>query len=132
MVKYNKETQQVEINDNYKGRLMSSRIMSVSILILGALKLYLADWSNPREMDYVFCVIVAVFLYLAYKNLFVNTAIEKIDKYNIKYVKLPKAMATKATIRLNNGKSRDVFGLKQITDKDKFKKIFSDAKIKVV
>ncbi|MTG98522.1 MULTISPECIES: hypothetical protein [Myroides] len=132
MIKYNKETKQLEIRDNYKGRLKSSRIMSVIILILGIVKLFLADWNKPREMDYVFCLIVALFVYLVYKNLFVNTAIDTIDKYNIKYVKMPKALATKATIKLNNGKSRDVFGLKQVSDRETFRKLLTDAKIRVI
>lgn len=132
MISYNKETKQLEINDNYKGRLQSSRIMSSLILIMAALKLYLANWNQPREMDYVFCIIAAVFAYLCFKSFFKNTAIDKIDKTSIKFVKMPRLLATKATIKLTNGKSRDVFGLKTQASKDSFKKVLSDAKIQVI
>lgn len=132
MIKFNKETQQLEIMDNYKGRLMSSRIMSASILILGSVRLYTANWQQPNEMDYVFCIVVAMFLYVTVKNFLLNTAISEIDKHNIKYVKMPKGLATKAVVRLNNRKSRDVYGLKTVEAKNKFRKVLSDAKIKVV
>ncbi|MDM1364322.1 hypothetical protein HX017_05060 [Myroides marinus] len=132
MIKFNKETQQLEINDNYKGRLTSSRIMSTSILVLGAVRLYTANWQMPNEMDYVFCIVVATFLYITVKNFLINTSIDKIDKHNIKYVKMPKGLATKAVVRLNNRKVREVYGLKTVEAKNAFRKVLSDAKIKVV
>lgn len=132
MIKFNKETQQLEINDNYKGRLTSSRIMSSSILVLGAVRLYTANWQQPNEMDYVFCIVVAMFLYIVVKNFLVSSYISNIDKHNIKYVKMPKGLATKAVIKLNNRKTRDVFNLKTIEAKNAFRKVLTDAKIKVV
>ena len=72
MIKFNKETKQLEINDNYKGRLTSSRVMSISILILGSVRLYTANWQQPNEMDYVFCIVVAMFLYIVVKNFLVK------------------------------------------------------------
>jgi hypothetical protein len=62
MISYNKSTNQIEINDNYKRRLMSSRLMSVLILVMSTLRLYMTDWSNLQEMDYIFCIITVVFL----------------------------------------------------------------------
>ncbi|MCC9043974.1 hypothetical protein LNQ81_14960 [Myroides sp. M-43] len=132
MIKFNKEIQQLEISDNYKGRLSSSRIMALAILVLGAVRLYTANWQQPNEMDYVFCIIVAMFLYISVKNFLIKTSIEKIDKYNIKYVKMPKGLATKAVVKLNNRKTRDIFGLKTADAKNKFRKVLTDAKIKVL
>ncbi len=132
MITFNNQTKQVEIQDNYKNRLQSSRIMSVAILVLSIGKLSIIDYQNIKELDYLFFVITAVFLYLSYKNLFVNTSVHTIDKFQIKYVKMPRAMGTKAIIRLNNGKNREVYGLKNPTTKATFKKLFTDAKIRVI
>ncbi|MGL4582946.1 MAG: hypothetical protein ACRCVU_08195 [Flavobacterium sp.] len=132
MIKFNKETKQLEINDNYKGRLTSSRVMSISILILGSVRLYTANWQQPNEMDYVFCIVVAMFLYIVVKNFLVNTSISNIDKHDIKYVKMPKGLATKAVVKLNNRKTRDIYGLKSVDAKNAFRKVLVDAKIKVL
>ncbi|MEK6509387.1 hypothetical protein [Myroides sp. C4067] len=132
MIKFNKETKKLEITDNQKGRLTSSRIMSSAILILGAARLYTANWQQPKEMDYVFCIIVATFLYITVKNFLIQTAVDSIDKYDIKYVKMPKALGTKAVIKLNNRKTRDVFGLKTPDAKNAFRKVLNDAKIKMI
>ena len=132
LIRYNKETKEIEITDNYKGRLLSSRIMSVIILILAGIKLSMVDWQSPSELDLVFILIAAVFLYLVYKNWFLNTDISKIERYDIKYIKMPKAMATKATIKLNNRKSRDVYGIRSPKEKEALRKLASDAKIKVI
>lgn len=131
MISFNKDTKQLEINDNYKGRLTSSRIMSAFILVMGIVRLTTANWNTPKEMDYVFTGIVAYFLYVTVKNFLLKTADNKIDKTAIKYVKLPKGLATKAVIKLNNKKSRDVFGLKTAEQRTAFKKVLTDAKIKV-
>jgi len=45
---------------------------------------------------------------------------------------MPKGLATKAVVRLNNRKVRDVYGLKTVEAKNAFRKVLSDAKIKVV
>ncbi|WP_121966578.1 hypothetical protein [Myroides sp. N17-2] len=132
MIKFNKETKQLEINDNYKGRLTSSRVMSISILILGSVRLYTANWQQPNEMDYVFCIVVAMFLYIVVKNFLVSTSISNIDKHDIKYVKMPKGLATKAVVKLNNRKTRDIYGLKSVDAKNAFRKVLVDAKIKVL
>lgn len=132
MIKFNKETKQLEINDNYKGRLTSSRVMSISILILGSVRLYTANWQQPNEMDYVFCIVVAMFLYIVVKNFLVSTSISNIDKHDIKYVKMPKGLATKAVVKLNNRKTRDIYGLKSVDAKNAFRKVLIDAKIKVL
>lgn len=132
MISYNKSTNQIEINDNYKRRLMSSRLMSVLILVMSTLRLYMADWSNLQEMDYIFCIITVVFLYLNYKNFLVRIAIDKIEKSDIKYIKIPKSLATKTIIKLINGKNREVFGYKGVEERKKLKKIASEAKIKVI
>lgn len=132
MIKFNKETKQLEINDNYKGRLTSSRVMSISILILGSVRLYTANWQQPNEMDYVFCIVVAMFLYIVVKNFLVSTSISNIDKHDIKYVKMPKGLATKAVVKLNNRKTRDIYGLKSVDAKNTFRKVLVDAKIKVL
>ncbi|WP_243832701.1 hypothetical protein [Myroides indicus] len=92
----------------------------------------MADWSNLHEMDYLFCVITAVFLYLNYKNFLVKTATDKIEKSNIEYIKIPKTLATKTIIKLNNGKNREVFGYKGIKEREKLQKIASEAAIKVI
>lgn len=132
MIKFNKETKQLEINDNYKGRLTSSRVMSISILILGSVRLYTANWQQPNEMDYVFCIVVAMFLYVVVKNFLISTDISIIDKHNIKYVKMPKGLATKAVVKLNNRKTRDIYNLKSVDAKTAFRKVLVDAKIKVL
>lgn len=131
MISFNKDSKQIEINDNYKGRLTSSRIMSTFILVLGIVRLTTANWDTPKEMDYVFTGIVALFLYLTVKNFLLKIADSKIDKTAIKYVKLPKGLATKAVIKLNNRKTRDVYGLKTPEQRAAFRKVFKDAKIKV-
>ena len=102
MISFNNQTKQLEINDNYKARLQSSRIMSAAILVLSIGRISILDYQNLRELDYLFFIIVAVFTYLVYKNFFVLTSLATIDKFEIKYVKMPKAMATKAVIKLNN------------------------------
>lgn len=132
MIKFNKETKQLEIQDNYKGRLMSSRIMSASILILGSARLFTANWQQPTEMDYVFCIVVAMFLYITVKNFLLSTAISEIDKHNIKYVKMPKGFATKAVVKMNNRKVREIYDLKTVEAKNAFRKVLTDAKIKVI
>ncbi len=131
MITFNKETNQLIIEDNYKGRLQSARIMSVFIFIMSVLKLLLVDWKSPKEMDYVFCVIAVLFVYLAYKNLFKKTAINTIDKTAIKFVKMPKGLATKAEIYLNNGKVREIFGFKNIDYQNSVRKTLSNAKISI-
>lgn len=131
MITFNKENKQLIIADNYKGRLQSARIMSIFIFIMSVLKLLLVDWKTPKEMDYVFCIIAAVFLYFVYKNFLKKTAISTIDKAAIKFVKMPKGLATKAEIYLNNGKVREVFGLKNIDYQNSIRKTLSDAKITV-
>ncbi len=131
MITFNKETNQLIIEDNYKGRLQSARIMSVFILIMSVLKLFLANWQAPKEMDYVFCVIAALFLYFVYKNFLKKTAINAIDKTAIKFVKMPKGLATKAEIHLNNGKVREVFGFKNIEYQNAVRKTLSNAKITI-
>lgn len=131
MIKFNKETKQLEIEDNYAGRLKSSRIMSTIILVMAVARLYLIDWNKVKEMDYIFCLVAVVFLFFCYKNFFINTAINKIDKHNIKLIKMPKGFGTKIVIQLNNRKSRDVFGYKTVEEKNKLRKLASDAKITV-
>ncbi|MHC5354112.1 hypothetical protein ACYSNX_08030 [Myroides sp. LJL115] len=132
MITFNNQTKQVQIKDNYKARLQSSRVMCVAILLLSIGKLTIIDYQNIKELDYLFFVITAVFLYLSYKNFLVNTSIETIDKFEIKYVKMPKVMGTRAIIKLNNGKVREVYGLKTPQSRLDFKKLFTDAKIRVI
>jgi hypothetical protein len=92
----------------------------------------MTDWSNLQEMDYIFCIITVVFLYLNYKKFLVRIAIDKIEKSDIKYIKIPKSLATKTIIKLINGKNREVFGYKGVEERKKLKKIASEAKIKVI
>ncbi|MDR2221739.1 MAG: hypothetical protein LBE34_03255 [Flavobacteriaceae bacterium] len=132
MISFNKETKQIHITDNYKGRLTSSRIMSSLILLMAAIRIYMINWDGVNEMDYIFIIVAAVFLYLVYKNFLVNTAIDTIEKYDIKYVKMPKAMGVKVTIKLNNRKIREVYGYKTPESKMKLRKMLEDAKITVL
>lgn len=132
MISFNNQTKQLEINDNYKARLQSSRIMSAAILVLSIGRISILDYQNLRELDYLFFIIVAVFTYLVYKNFFVLTSLATIDKFEIKYVKMPKAMATKAVIKLNNGKARDVYGLKNPKAREEFRKVINNAKIRIL
>lgn len=129
MVSFNNETKQLSIQDNYKGRLTSSRLMSAIILGMSLIRLFMADWKSPKEMDYVFCIISAVFLYLAYKNFLTKTAAEHLDKVAIKHVKMPKGLATKAVVKLNNGKVREIFNLKTKEQQGVLRKILNNAKI---
>ena len=129
MLSFNNETKQLLIQDNYKGRLTSSRLMSAVILGMSLVRLAMANWQSPKEMDYVFCIIAAVFLFLAYKNFLKKTAIEAIDKVAIKYVKMPKGLATKAEVRMNNGKVREIFNLKTKAQQGELRKILTNAKI---
>lgn len=129
MLSFNNETKQLLIQDNYKGRLTSSRLMSAVILGMSLIRLFMADLKNPKEMDYVFCIIAAVFLFLVYKNFIQKTASETIDKVAIKYVKMPKGLATKAVVKLNNGKVREIFNLKTKEQQSELRKILTNAKI---
>jgi len=129
MLSFNNETKQLLIQDNYKGRLTSSRVMSSFILVMSLIRLFIADWNSPKEMDYVFCIIAAIFLYLVYKNFITKTASGAIDKVAIQYVKMPKGLATKAVVKLNNGKVREIFNLKTKDQQSAFRKILSNAKI---
>ncbi|MHC5361546.1 hypothetical protein [Myroides sp. LJL110] len=132
MITFNNQTKELDITDNYKSRLQSSRIMSVAILLLSIGKITIMDYANLTELDYLFFIIVAVFSYLVYKNFFINTSISKIEKFQIKYVKMPKALATKAIIKLNNGKTRDVYGLKNPKAREEFRKVINNAKIRIL
>ncbi|MHC5201655.1 hypothetical protein ACYSNV_05500 [Myroides sp. LJL119] len=132
MITFNNQTKELDITDNYKSRLQSSRIMSVAILLLSIGKITIMDYANLTELDYLFFIIVAVFSYLVYKNFFINTSISKIEKFQIKYVKMPKALATKAVIKLNNGKTRDVYGLKNPKAREEFRKVINNAKIRIL
>ena len=129
MVSFNNETKQLLIQDNYKGRLTSSRLMSSVILGMSLIRLFMADWNAPKEMDYVFCIIAAVFLFLVYKNFIKKTAIEQIDRVNIKLVKMPRGLATKAEVRLNSGKVREIFNLKTKEQQNALRKVLTNAKI---
>lgn len=129
MLSFNNETKQLVIQDNYKGRLTSSRLMSSVILGMSLIRLFMADWKNPKEMDYVFCIIAAVFLFLAYKNFMTKTALNQIDKVLIKHVKMPKGLATKAEVKLNSGKVREIFNLKTKEQQSELRKILTNAKI---
>ncbi|EHQ41633.1 hypothetical protein [Myroides odoratus] len=129
MLSFNNETKQLIIQDNYKGRLTSSRLMSAVILAMSLVRLFMANWESPKEMDYVFCIIAAVFLFLVYKNFLTKTAAEQIDKVAIKYVKMPKGLATKAVVKLNNGKVREIFNLKTKDQQGALRKILTNAKI---
>ncbi|MGG5578256.1 hypothetical protein ACPDHL_13060 [Myroides sp. C15-4] len=131
MVSFNNETKQLLIQDNYKGRLTSSRLMSSVILGMSLIRLFMADWKAPKEMDYVFCIIAAVFLFLVYKNFLKKTAVEQIDKANIKFVKMPKGLATKAVVHLNSGKVRDIFNLKTKEQQNTLRKVVTNAKITI-
>lgn len=131
MITFNKETNQLLIEDNYKGRLQSARIMSVFILVMSVLKVFMIDWQNPKEMDFVFCIIALVFVYFVYKNIVKKTAINAIDKTAIKFVKMPKGLSSKAEVYLNNGKVRELFGLKNASDKSALQKLITNAKITI-
>ncbi|MDR0229543.1 MAG: hypothetical protein LBI72_10865 [Flavobacteriaceae bacterium] len=132
MISFDKETKQLKISDNYKGRLTSSRIMSLLIFIMAIVRICITDWKQVNEMDYIFVIVAAVFIYLVFKNFFINTAIDTIEKYDIKYVKMPKAMGVKVTIKLNNRKVREVYGYKTPESKTKLRKLLDDAKITVI
>lgn len=132
MITYNKQESVLEIKDQYKGRLLSSRIISLVILLLSIYKLVIADWEKPTEMDYVFILVTVVFVYIVYKNYIVLTALDRINKTDIKHVKMPKALGTKVSVKLISGKTREVFGFKTVDGKATFKKMLSDAKIKVI
>lgn len=129
MLSFDNETKQLIIQDNYKGRLTSSRLMSAVILGMSLVRLFMADWKSPKEMDYVFCIIGAVFLFLVYKNFITKTAAERLDKVAIKYVKMPKGLATKAVVKLNNGKVREIFNLKTKEQQGVLRKVLTNAKI---
>lgn len=131
MIKFNKETKQIEIEDNYEGRLKSSRIMSTIILVAACVRVGLINWNKLVEMDYIFCLVAIVFIFFTYKNFFINTAVSKIDKHSIKFIKMPKGFGTKIMIQLNNRKSREVFGYKTVEEKNKLRKLAQDAKITV-
>ena len=45
---------------------------------------------------------------------------------------MPKGLATKAVVKLNNRKTRDIYGLKSVDAKNAFRKVLVDAKIKVL
>lgn len=111
LVKYVQKSNSLEFQDDISGRLKASRLLSLLIFCIGAIKLALLDWSHLTEYDYVFIILEVVFGYLVYVNFFRKTMHESLDVAQISYFKQATGMKSKAYFKLKNGRTRELFNM---------------------
>lgn len=121
-VKFNEKKLSLEFQDDMKGRLKSSRILSLLIFCIGGIKLALIDWRNLTEYDFVFIFLELVFAYLIYNNFFVKTAASELIVSDVKFFKQATGMKSKAVFKLKNGKVRDIYNMSSKKQRELVKK----------
>ncbi len=121
-VKFNEKKLSLEFQDDMKGRLKSSRILSLLIFCIGGIKLALIDWKNLTEYDFVFIFLELVFAYLIYNNFFVKTAASELIVSDVKIFKQATGMKSKAVFKLKNGKVRDIYNMSSKKQRELVKK----------
>lgn len=121
-VKFNEKKLSLEFQDDMKGRLKSSRILSLLIFCIGGIKLALIDWKNLTEYDFVFIFLELVFAYLIYNNFFVKTAASELIVSDVKFFKQATGMKSKAVFKLKNGKVRDIYNMSSKKQRELVKK----------
>lgn len=110
-LKFNEKNQTLEFYDDTKDRLKASRLLSLLILIIGGVKLFLINWKDITEFDFVFIFLELVFIYLVYSNYWVKTNSAEIKTADIRFFKAATGMKSKAYFKLKNGKVREVYNV---------------------
>lgn len=123
LLKFKPETQELEIIDDLKGRLQASRLLSLLIFILGAVKLALLDWYMLTTYDFLFIFLEVIFIYLVVKNFGFKTARPLLAISDIRYYKSPNGLKSRGYFKLKNGRTRELYNLKTKKERDAVVKV---------
>lgn len=122
----------VVIQDEMKGRLLALRIVSTIVLLAGAAKLSMLNWSQLVEFDYLFIIVELLFVYFCFVNFFVKTSKSVIPLSDIKYFRSSKGGRKKAYLKLKNQKTREFTTLTDPVKRQAIEQMFIKIGVKIV
>lgn len=131
---YNKEKNSLELKDNLrKYYLVVGFVMLLSIFNVG---IYFINFSlENREWGWVELFFVLIGLVMLYGFYYINlkkSFVNQVSIENISHIELTTRMGRKFSIRLKNGKTRDLPMIKSMESEKQLQRLCSKLKIKVV